>query len=179
MRAQGHQSLFASLALHHDLSLIHIQIFVIDAHQFADAEARGIQGFQDGSISSTEQVGGVGGREQPFDLLEIHSFWQSLFLSWGADQQHGVVLSQLSLFQPTVERAEGRDFSRHGRGRVFLFGQSRQEGSDAIRVCPQDQAGHGIAARIALIEGQRFGRFVCGFSEGSSKYSTYCRRSAP
>ena len=71
-----------------------------------------------------------------------------------------------SLFQPTVERAKGRDFSRHGRGRVFLFGQSRQEGSDAIRVCPQDQAGHGIAARIALIEGQRFGRFVCGFSEG-------------
>jgi hypothetical protein len=132
-----------------------VEVVVVEADEFADADAGGVERLEHGAVAAAEHIGVAGCGEELLDLLDGDGLGQPLALARRADHGHGVGLGVGLAVGPLVEGPQGGDLAGHGGARrVVLLAEAGEEGADEVRV--------GLAD--VLSGGERDSHAACGGS---------------
>src|SRR5690606_23655298 len=140
-RAQGDQAVLAALAhddAHH--AVAQAQVLDVQADQFADPQAGGVQGFQHGAVAQPEGGADVGRGQQGFDLGLGQGLGKAGGLAGAAQAQAGILGAQAAPQRPQEEAPQGGEAAVGGAG-LGLPVLGRQPGLDVLA-----QRGFGRAA---------------------------------
>ncbi len=134
--AEGDDALFVAFAADLGAGLIEVEILFAEGADFADAEASGVEEFEDGVVAESEGVGigGVGGvagaLEHVGDFAFGEGFGEDLPGGRCFDVDGGVVLDALVEQEPAEEAAEATELAGDGAGLDGVAPQAFHEGAD-------------------------------------------------
>ena len=143
--AQRRQAFFLSFAPNPQRPAELIEILDIQFDQFADSQAGGVDGFENGPISRAQQRARIRRRQQGADLLDVEALGQTFVLprrTNDADRRAG----QMSLAdQVLVEAPQGGELSGGGGLGIAAVAHHGQVGADVHRLDRQQ-------ARVARVD---------------------------
>jgi para-aminobenzoate synthetase component 1 len=123
---QHSHPLLGSLATDEDHSSVQVDMGLVQSNQFRDTTTRGIEGFQDGPVSSSLRVALLGGGQQGFDLILLQVA-RNLSSPPGPPEQGGGIGKDSPLcLQPPEEGFQGGEMPRKRTGAQTVVGQSTQ-----------------------------------------------------
>ena len=132
---KGHQALFTAFAQHPHHPLLHIHVLQLQAHQFAHAQAAGIQQLQHRPIPQAQRGGGIGRGQQLLHLCLTEHMGHAGRALGGQQQHAGIVLQALLLQGPVVIAAQNTQTPVAGSGLGPLGRTLGLPGLQILRLC--------------------------------------------
>ena len=148
VRPQRNEALATALAADHDALVRFVQVAAVDGDDLAHTDTSGIQRLEDRAITRSQEIGVIGSRKQPLDLVHRDRLGQTASLLGRANQSHRIGGGEGALLQPLVEATKGGDLARHRRRRIVLLGKLGEEAADALHIARQDGSGDRCRDRL-------------------------------
>lgn len=133
------EAFFAAFADDADGFGVGVEVVDVEAGEFAEAHAGGVEHFEDGGVAfgcpggSLFVLGqGQGQGEHGLDLSDGEDDREFLFLFGDLDVEEGVVIPSAAMVQPFVEAAEGGEVEADGGAAFFLLHEVEEVATEVV-----------------------------------------------
>ena len=113
-RREGHEALFAALALDAEVAFGEVEVGDLEVAGFADAQAAAVEDFDDGAVAEAFALGHVDRGDDAVDLLDGEDGGEPVAYLGGLVQAGGVLFEVFVEHEEMVEGAYAGEDARHG-----------------------------------------------------------------